>query len=156
MSEEKVSQENPAQPQGPYVEYVVNPDAHPGGELTAIEQQKRQDTAQWEDAQNRSPIDGVNPAQPPGFAVPEPTGGPIPGQGADAIVARVFVNKTASAVIGGKVLLGTDEENYSMGEVIAVHDDFFAAKWRDAEEPTWEKKADYELVIRENDGDSQE
>jgi len=153
---EKTGQENPAQPAGWAVQYAVNPDAHPGGELEALEQAKRRDTAQWGDEQNRSPMDNVNPAQPPGFAVPAPTGGPIPGQGADAhppqgpVVAKVFRDKSAP-VIGAKVLLGTSRDNHALGEVVAIVDDQFGVRWRDQEDLTWEKRADYELVVRLDD-----
>lgn len=155
---EKEAQENPAQPAGWGVAYEVNPDAHPGGELEALEQEKRRDTAQWIDEQNRSPQDNVNPAQPPGFAVPEPTGGPIPGQGADAnppmgpsgIVAKVFASKTAGTVTGAKVLLGTSQDNHLLGEVRAVSGEQFWVAWRDGEDSI-EKKADYELIIRDDE-----
>jgi hypothetical protein len=151
---DKEAQENPAQPSGWAVQPAVNPDAHPGGELEALEQQKRQDTAQWEDAQNRSPMDNINPAQPPGFAVPEPSQGPIPGQGADSnppmgpvVTARVFVSKTATALPGAKVLLGTGQEDYSIGQVVADVDDKMWVSWRDGED-TVENKGDYELIVR--------
>ena len=81
---------NPAQPAG-WAQYnPVDPNTYPNGnaELIAIEQQKREDTAAWEDAQNRSPMDNNNPAQPAGWAIPEGyTEQPIPGQGADALQA---------------------------------------------------------------------
>lgn len=153
---EKEAQENPAQPAGWAVGYEVNPDAHPGGELEALEQSKRQDTAQWEDSQNRSPMDNVNPAQPPGFAVPEPSQGPIPGQGADAhpptgpVVAKVFASKTAGTVTGAKVLLGSSQDNHLLGEVVAVVGDRFWVEWRDGADSI-EKKADYELIIRDDE-----
>src|SRR3990172_5350708 len=158
MTEEKISQENPAQPAGWAVAPAVNPDAHPGGELLALEEQKRQDQVEWTDAQNRSPMDNENPAQPGGWAVPPASGAPIPGQGADAIrsasvevVARVFANRSAHKYAGAKVLLGTSQEDHQLGEVVANHEDWFGVKWRDQAEPTWEKMSDYELIIREDE-----
>lgn len=155
---EKEAQGNPAQPAGWAVGEAVDPDAHPNGELLALEEQKRRDTATWEDSQNRSPMDLENPAQPAGFAVPAPTGGPIMGQGADAItastepemVAKVFVAKTAGREEGGKVLLGTSQEDYQLGEVIAVTDEKFWVNWRDGEDSI-EKKADYTLIVRDDE-----
>lgn len=158
MSDEvqKTSQENPNSPAGWAVQEAVNPDAHPAGELQAIEQQKRQDTAAWEDSQNRSPMDTENPAQPAGFAVPPATNAPIQGQGADAlqapVVAKVFVSKTAGKVDGGKVLLGTSQENHMIGEVQAVVADKFWVEWRDGQN-TVEAKSDYELVIRDDENE---
>lgn len=156
---EKEAQENPAQPAGWAVQEAVNPDAHPGGELMGIEQNKRQDTAQWEDEQNRSPQDNENPAQPSGYAVPAPTGGPIPGQGADSnpptgpvMHAKVFIAKTAGTIIGGKVLLAVDDGNTVLGDVALVGEDKFGVEWRDGSSSV-EAKADYELVIRDEDGE---
>jgi hypothetical protein len=152
---ERTAQENPAQPAGWAQDDPVNPNAHPNGELEQLIDGQRADTAQWEDAQNRSPIDNVNPAQPPGFAVPAPSMGPIPGQGADAIVARVFVSKTAGTIVGGKVILA-DDDNTAIGEVVAVDGDEFGVKWRDDESRTWEAKRDYELVVRDDEDTDEE
>jgi hypothetical protein len=186
---EKEAQGNPAQPAGWAVGEEVNPDTYPNGELLALEEQKRKDTATWEDAQNRSPMDNENPAQPAGFAVPAPSGGPIPGQGADAIrsaaaaschctdgqecsckggkchcvdrkkssvdvVAKVFVSKTAGREEGGKVLLGTSQDDYTLGEVVAVTDQKFWVEWRDGEDSI-EKKADYQLIVRDDENDEE-
>jgi hypothetical protein len=158
---EKEAQGNPAQPAGWAVGEEVNPDTYPNGELLALEEQKRKDTATWEDAQNRSPMDNENPAQPAGFAVPAPSGGPILGQGADAIrsasvdvVAKVFVSKTAGREEGGKVLLGTSQDDYALGEIIAVTDQKFWVAWRDGEDSI-EKKADYQLIVRDDENDEE-
>lgn len=162
---EKQAQENPNSPAGWAVQEVVNPDAHANGELLAIEQQKRQDTATWEDQQNRSPMDNENPAQPGGWAVPPATNGPIPGQGADAmrsaavepeVVARVYANRSAHKLAGSKVLLGTSQEDHVLGEVVARSGDKFWVAWREPNErgetDTVESMRDYELMIREDEG----
>lgn len=142
---QKRAQGNPGQPAGWAQGNPVNPNAYPGGELQGLVQQQRSDTAQWEDAQNRSPMDNINPAQPPGFAVPAPTMGPIPGQGADAIMARVSVPKTANTVRGGLVTLAGANQVYS-GQVINANDDSFWVAWSDGSE-TIEKKANFDLII---------
>lgn len=156
---EKEAQENPNSPAGWAVQEVVNPDAHPNGELLALEEQKRQDTATWEDQQNRSPMDNENPAQPGGWAVPEATGAPIPGQGADALraasvepemVARVFVDRSARKYAGAKVLLGTSAEDHQIGEIVSRRDGKFWVAWRDGDD-TVESMSDYELIIREDE-----
>src|SRR3990172_804771 len=138
---EKEAQGNPAQPAGWAVAPAVNPDAHPGGELLALEEQKRQDTAAWEDAQNRSPMDNENPAQPGGWAVPPASGAQIPGQGADAnppsgptrVIARVFANRSAHKITGAKVLLGTSQEDHQLGEIVGRRDGKFWVAWRDGQ-----------------------
>ena len=106
-------------------------------------------------------MDNENPAQPAGFAVPAPSGGPILGQGADAIrsasvdvVAKVFVSKTAGREEGGKVLLGTSQDDYTLGEVVAVTDQKFWVEWRDGEDSI-EKKADYQLIVRDDENDEE-
>lgn len=157
---QKRAQGNPGQPAGWAQGNPVDPNAYPGGELQGLVQQQRSDTAQWEDAQNRSPMDNINPAQPPGFAVPAPTMGPIPGQGADAIapelageaiVARVQVAKTASTVRGGRVTLAGGNQVYS-GEVVNANDDSFWVAWSDGSE-TIEKKANFDLIIVDDEGE---
>ena len=154
---EKEAQGNPAQSSGWAVGEMVNPDAHPNGELLALEEQKRLETAQWEDAQNRSPMDNENPAQPGGWGVAPGQGEPIPGQGADAgppmgptnIVARVFQPRTASKLSGAKVLLGTSEEDHQLGEVVAQRGDKFWVAWRDGNDSV-EDTNDYELILLED------
>jgi hypothetical protein len=162
---EKEAQGNPAQSSGWAVGEMVNPDAYPNGELLALEEQKRMDTATWEDAQNRSPMDNENPAQPGGWGVAPGTGQPIPGQGADAgppmgptsvvsskeIVARVFQDRSIGKYAGAKVLLGTSEEDHQLGEIVAMKGDKFWVAWRDGEDSV-EKTEDYELIIREDEG----
>lgn len=149
----KKAQGNPGQPAGFAQGNPVNPNAHPDGELEALVMQQRADTAQWEDAQNRSPMDNVNPAQPPGFAVPAPSMGPIPGQGADAIVARVRVSKTASTVRGGQVTLAGNDDVYS-GTVVNANDDSFWVSWNDGTE-TIEKKANFDLIIVDDEDETE-
>lgn len=161
---DKRAQGNPAQPRGWAVDYPVNPNAYPDDELMEIERQKRLDTAQWEDVQNRSPIDNINPAQPPGFAVPEPTRGPMGYQdgnppapmGPTGITARVFAPKVGSTrpeprndeIIGSRVLLSNGRVTH-LGTVVTVGADSFKVAWNDGRVTT-EHKADYELVIRES------
>lgn len=164
----KRAQGNPGQPAGFAQGNPVNPNAHPNGELQGLVMQQRADTAQWEDAQNRSPMDNVNPAQPPGFAVPAPTMGPIPGQGADglpapadantagivpSIMARVRVAKTASTVRGGLVTLAGPDAVYT-GEVVNANDDSFWVSWNDGSE-TIEKKANFDLVIVDDEDETE-
>ena len=140
----KTAQENPAQPAG-WAVPPMDANAYPGGELMAIEQEKRGETAQWEDAQNRPPVDAENPAQPAGFAVPPATGGPIPGQGADAmqVAARVY----ADDITGEKGLVELSKGNVRVaGKVLAADDETMIVEWED-ERRTVESKADYDLVI---------
>lgn len=140
----KVAQENPAQPAG-WAVPPMDANAHPGGELMAIEQEKRAETAQWEDAQNRPPVDAENPAQPAGFAVPPATGGPIPGQGADGLMmaARVY----SEDVTGQNGLVQLANGNLRVaGRILASDDESFIVAWED-ERRTVEAKSDYDLVI---------
>lgn len=158
MTEErKAQQENPGQPGG----WAVAPvDTYSPGELQQLEEQKRRDTAKWIDEQNRSPIDNENPAQPGGWGVPPASNAPIHAavepvepvveEEPVEVVAKVFVSKTAGTITGGKVLLGTSQENHSIGEIKAVVGDQFWVNWRDGKESI-EKKADYELVIRDDE-----
>lgn len=136
--------ENPAQPAG-WAVAPVDADAYPGGELIAIEMQKRNDTASWEDSQNRDPIDAENPAQPAGFAVPPATGGPIPGQGASglSVVARVY----ADDLNGEEGIVQISDGNTRLsGYVLAADDDSFIVQWED-ERRTVEDKNNYELIV---------
>lgn len=139
----KEAAENPAQPAG-WAVPPVDADAYPGGELMAIEEEKRADTAGWEDSQNRAPIDGENPAQPAGFAVPPASGAPIPGQGADGLV---MANVYAEDITGenGRVELSNGTLRMA-GRVIAADDAEFIVEWED-ERRTVESKNDYDLVI---------
>lgn len=176
---EKEAQGNPAQPAG----WAVAPvNTYTPGELLALEEQKRQETAEWEDQQNRSPMDNENPAQPAGWAVPAPTGGPVPNQGADAarfaaaacgdcpkgtkcvcthdgctcktasveMVAKVFVSKTANREEGSKVLLGTSQDDYNLGVIVAATDEKFWVAWRDGQDSV-ESKTDYTLIVRDDE-----
>lgn len=140
----KTAQENPAQPAG-WAVPPMDANAYPGGELMAIEMEKRNETAAWEDAQNRQPIDAENPAQPAGFAVPPATGGPIPGQGADGLM--MAANVYANDVTGENGLVELSKGNLRIaGKVLASDDDSFIVEWED-ERRTVERKADYDLVI---------
>lgn len=138
-----IAQENPAQPAG-WAVAPVDANAYPGGELMAVEMQKRQDTAGWEDSQNRAPIDGENPAQPGGFAVPPASGQPIPGQGADGMVtAYVYASNPSGddglvEITSGKVSIA--------GKVLASDDDQLIVEWDDSRR-TVESKSDYVLVV---------
>lgn len=146
--EPRTAAENPAQPAG-FAVPPVDADAHPGGELMAIEQEKRAETAQWEDSQNREPVDGPNPAQPAGWAVPEATGAPIPGQGADGLLfaARVVADDITGE--GGNVEI-TNGNLRVAGKILAADDETFIVEWED-ERRTVENKSDYDLVITASD-----
>lgn len=140
--------ENPAQPAG-WAVAPVDADAYPGGELIAVEMEKRQETAEWEDAQNRAPIDGPNPAQAAGWAVPEATNAPIPGQGADGLLMAAKVTADDISGENGEVELVNGSLRVA-GRVIAADDDSFIVEWED-ERRTVENKSDYDLIIRETE-----
>lgn len=148
---EKEAQGNPAQPAGWAVTPGSDPDAYPAGELLALEEQKREDTAEWIDSQNRSPIDAENPAQPGGWAVPAPSGGPVRAavENNREFVARVFVDRSARTHVGAKVLAGFSAEDHQIGEVVALKGDKMWVAWRDGEDSV-EPTNSYELIIRED------
>lgn len=137
--------ENPAQPAG-WAVAPADANAYPNGELMDLEMQKRNETAGWEDAQNRAPIDGENPAQPAGFAVPPASGAPIPGQGSDGLVMAASVVADDEEGNNGVVTLTSGNSKVS-GRVLASDDSSFIVEWED-ERRTVESKGDYELIIR--------
>lgn len=124
--------DNPAQAPG----YLVPPDPAEtafADEARAAETQKRQDTAQWEDVQNRHFVDGQDPVQ---------TVGPYP----NSMVARVFVADDASTVKGAKVLLKDKEQGITVaGKVVLASEDEFAVEWNDGNTSV-EDKSNYELI----------
>lgn len=128
--------ENPAQPAG-WAVAPVDADAYPNQELMAIEMQKRNDTAGWEDAQNRQFVDGNNPAQPAGWAVP------MMGE----VEAKVYSNNLDGEE--GLVEVSNGVTRLA-GKVMASDDDSFIVEWEDARR-TVESKDEYELII-EADG----
>lgn len=138
--------ENPAQPAG-WAVPPVDANAYPNGELMELEMQKRDETAGWEDAQNRAPIDGENPAQPAGYAVPEASGQPIPGQGADGLM--MAANVYADDITGENGLVELENQDIRMiGKVIAANDDEFLVQWQDSTR-TVENKSDYNLILND-------
>lgn len=143
--EAREAAENPGQPAG-FAVPPMDANAHPNGELMAIEMEKRNETAAWEDAQNRAPIDGENPAQPAGFAVPPASGAPIPGQGADGLMmaARVYANDVSGT--NGRVELENGNLRVA-GKILAADDENFIVEWED-DRRTVESKADYDLIIK--------
>lgn len=166
---EKKAQENPAQPFG-WGNPPSEVSSYAPGELAEIEQQKRQDTAQWEDANDANPIanEGNNPAQPAGPYVPEyaqvpaspaneapdgPTG--LSAAASRRVMARVFVGEEAETVRGAKVLLRDKEQGTThVGRVVAAVGKDFWVKWQDGQDSI-EKKADYELIRTEEESDEE-
>lgn len=144
----RTAAENPAQPAG-FAVPPVDAEAYPNGELLEVEMEKREETAEWEDAQNRAPIDAENPAQPAGYAVPPASGQPIPGQGADGLMtaAAVTANVYATDVTGEDGLVELSNETIQVtGKVIAANETEFVVKWED-DTNTVENKSDYNLII---------
>lgn len=140
----RVAQENPAQPAG-WAVPPVDENAYPNGELLEVEMEKRQDTAAWEDSQNRAPVDAENPAQPAGYAVPPASGQPIPGQGADALAVKANVYAENVAGENGRVELENGTLHFA-GRVVAADDEIFIVEWDD-DSRTIENKSDYDLII---------
>lgn len=140
----KTAQENPAQPAG-WAVPPVDENAYPNGELLEVEMEKRQDTAAWEDSQNRAPVDAENPAQPAGYAVPPASGQPIPGQGADALAVKANVYAENVAGENGRVELENGTLHFA-GRVVAADDEIFIVEWDD-DSRTIENKSDYDLII---------
>lgn len=156
-ADETVASENPAQPAG-WAVAPVDANAYPDGELQAIEEEKREETAEWEDAQNRAPMDNENPAQPAGYAVPEASGQPIPGQGADGLMAAagLIANVYADDITGENGTVELQNSDLRMtGKVIAANDSEFVVQWEDSTN-TVENKSDYNLILNDVEQESDE
>lgn len=114
--------------------------AHPNGELVDLIKQQREDTSNWQNAENHSPNGNLNPAS-------LEADDDMPGEDRTmetTVVSKVFVTDINN-IEGGKVLLAADEYQV-IGKVITDAEDGFAVEWRTGRKSI-EKKANYDLVV---------
>ena len=101
---------------------MTDVNAHPGGELTNLIGQQRQDTVDWQKANNLSP------------------------QGDSPVVGEVHVSDINEEIseLGAQVSLSSSSHRVT-GSVLASTDDEFWVDWEDGNQSI-EKKANYKLI----------